>query len=230
MQGHTIADLAALSGLSVRTIRYYVAEGLVPPAGRDGKGARYPEATLARLRLIARLRDAHQPLAEIRRRLEALSDEEVGALLETSAPATPAGSALDYVRGLLGGASPADPPADPTSPRRAGVVPARRAEALARRLDLAAGPSFLRLAAPAAAFDAAPEADEVPGAPALPGSPGPGPARAAEPPIGMRSQWERIALSQDIELHVRRPLSRRDNRMVERLVAFARQLRGEDTP
>ncbi len=49
-----------------------------------------------------------------------------------------------------------------------------------------------------------------------------------KPVAGERSQWERIALTPDIELHVRRPLSRRDNRLVERLIAFARQLQGED--
>ena len=45
--------------------------------------------------------------------------------------------------------------------------------------------------------------------------------------FGQRSQWERVAITSDIELHVRRPLSRRDNRLVERLVAFARQLQEE---
>ncbi len=45
-----------------------------------------------------------------------------------------------------------------------------------------------------------------------------------------RSQWERLALGPDIELHIRRPLSRHQNRQVERIVAFARQLLEEDTP
>ncbi len=45
-----------------------------------------------------------------------------------------------------------------------------------------------------------------------------------------RSQWERHSLDPDIELHIRRPLSRHQNRQVERIVAFARQLLEEDTP
>ena len=53
-------------------------------------------------------------------------------------------------------------------------------------------------------------------------------ARAVTPTpaasLGERSQWERIAITTDIELHVRRPLTRTDNRLVERLLAFARQL------
>ena len=43
-----------------------------------------------------------------------------------------------------------------------------------------------------------------------------------------RSQWERIVLAQDIELHLRRPLSRSHNKQVDRLVTIARELLEED--
>ncbi len=46
--------------------------------------------------------------------------------------------------------------------------------------------------------------------------------------VPTRSQWDRIALGPDVELHVRRPLSRHQNRQVDRLVAIARQLLEED--
>ncbi len=49
-------------------------------------------------------------------------------------------------------------------------------------------------------------------------------------PAAVRSQWEHIALAPDIELHVRRPLSRIQNRRVERLLAIARALLEEDQP
>lgn len=39
-----------------------------------------------------------------------------------------------------------------------------------------------------------------------------------------RSQWERLSLHPDVELHVRRPLSRELNRRVDRLIALARAL------
>ena len=61
----------------------------------------------------------------------------------------------------------------------------------------------------------------------LPAAP-PGPGD--KPSLGQRSTWEHVVITPDIELHLRRPLSRRDNRMVERLIAFARQLQGEDKP
>jgi len=44
-----------------------------------------------------------------------------------------------------------------------------------------------------------------------------------------RSQWERIALSPDVELHVRRPLSRQQNRRLDQLLSFARDLFKEDS-
>jgi len=49
-------------------------------------------------------------------------------------------------------------------------------------------------------------------------------AKAAE-----RSQWERISLCPDVELHIRRPLSRQQNRRLDRLLTFARELFEEDS-
>jgi DNA-binding transcriptional MerR regulator len=45
-----------------------------------------------------------------------------------------------------------------------------------------------------------------------------------------RSQWERITLAPDVEMHVRRPLSRAQNRMVERLIEVARRALEEGEP
>ncbi len=43
-------------------------------------------------------------------------------------------------------------------------------------------------------------------------------------PMLRRDNWERIAVTADVELHVRRPLSREMNRRIERLLAVARQI------
>ncbi len=54
---------------------------------------------------------------------------------------------------------------------------------------------------------------------------------APEPPSSStpaRSQWDRITLIPDVELHVRRPLTRHHNRLVDRLIATARQLFEEE--
>ena len=58
------------------------------------------------------------------------------------------------------------------------------------------------------------------------------PASSAEAdpaaPALERSQWERIALSPDVELHIRRPLTRAHQKGVDRLVTIARELLEED--
>ena len=51
-----------------------------------------------------------------------------------------------------------------------------------------------------------------------------GPPPSPAPPSTERSQWDRIALDPDIELHIRRPLSRSQNKRVERLIAIAREV------
>ena len=45
-----------------------------------------------------------------------------------------------------------------------------------------------------------------------------------------RSQWERIALGADVELHIRRPLTRTQQKGIDRLVTIARELLEEERP
>jgi DNA-binding transcriptional MerR regulator len=196
MPDHSLSDLVALTGLSPRTIRYYITEGLVPSPGREGAGTRYPDSTLARLRVIGSLKDAHLSLAEIRSHLHELSGDELTELATRPRQSAVRESALDYVRGIL--------EAGPTrSTSRAAT-----GSGVAGRPAPSAAPALAQIAPPAA-------------------------TNASEPtssiyPTAERSEWERIGLGDGIELHVRRPLSRQGNRMVERLVAFAGQLQGQD--
>lgn len=67
----SIHELAARSGLPERRIRYYIAEGLVPPPCGRGRAARYGPEHLERLRRIHALRAERLGLDEIRQRLEA---------------------------------------------------------------------------------------------------------------------------------------------------------------
>lgn len=85
MQDHkshlTIEELSEQVNIPVRTIRYYIAEGLLPgPEGR-GKATAYGEEHLQRLRLIRLLANRHMPLAEMSRLLNRLSLNEVHMLL-----------------------------------------------------------------------------------------------------------------------------------------------------
>jgi DNA-binding transcriptional MerR regulator len=85
---YTIADLETATGISPRNIRYYITQGLVPPARGRGVGATYTRSHLLRLLAINSLKERHLPLAEIRQRLEGLKDAELEAMLNVeTAPA-----------------------------------------------------------------------------------------------------------------------------------------------
>jgi len=205
---YSIADVSALTGTPVRTIRYYIAEGLLPAPGRFGSAARYDDAFVARLRAIRRLQERHLPLAEIRKALEGLTDSSV---IEAVRPAEtpPSDSASEYVRRLLGTAEESVPYATPPAPAPAAVAPP--ASALHDALM------------PAGAF--IPPASDAPPRPTLGmGQAYASPAEAREPAAGGRSHWERIAITPDIEIHIRRPLSRPASKRAERLIEVARDI------
>jgi DNA-binding transcriptional MerR regulator len=205
---YSLADLCDLGDVTPRTVRYYIAQGLLRSPGTTGPGARYDDGHLARLRLIRRLQREHLPLAEIRARLAALTDDE--AIARAEGPTEPpADSALDYVRGVLEGR------------------PARTSVGLAKR---AVAPAPAPAAADQAADQAAvPSTTERLFAADLLGTPAADVAATGSPaPAPDRSHWERYTLAPDVELHVRRPLTRSQNRAVARLVETARQLLEED--
>src|SRR5215213_9561699 len=97
---YDLAELCDRAGVTPRTVRYYIQQGLLPSPGARGPEARYDEEHLDRLSLIRRLQKEHLPLAEIRRRLETLDDDGVRAALAEPEPSH--ASALDYVRQVLG--------------------------------------------------------------------------------------------------------------------------------
>jgi DNA-binding transcriptional MerR regulator len=162
----TLAELADRTGVSERTIRYYIQFGLLPAPEGAGPKTRYSRSHLGRLRLIRRLQDRHLPLSEIRKVLAQHSDEEIEKMTEEPA-ATSRSSALDYVQSLL---------RPDTSQLNASIL--MRREAIEQR------------------------------------------SMAQE----ARSHWERISIAPDIELHVRRPLSKPDNRRLEELLRRVREL------
>ena len=161
--------------MTPRTVHFYIQAGLLRPAGTPGPGARYDDGHLARLRLIRLLQKEHLPLAEIRKRLETLSDVEAENVLREHEFQRYGrqSSALDYIRSVLSG----------QWPQRSAAPSAQSMRNLRTQ---------------------------------------------SAQPISERSQWERIAFSADVELHIRRPLSREQNRQVDSLVTFARKLFEEE--
>jgi DNA-binding transcriptional MerR regulator len=205
---YSITDLARLSGVTPRTVRYYVAQGLLPSPEQAGPSTRYGEGHLARLRLIRRLQQDHLPLAEIRSRLAPLNDHEVEQLVaaetERSVEQTPA-QALLYVQDLMA---------------QSGVQPR---VVTARDVPLARASAVYEPRIP----DGYPQPSSPASAPLAPLLPAMAPGEPRSPGSD-RSTWERHALSPDVELHVRRPLDRRSNKRVEQLIRIARELFDEE--
>src|SRR4051812_34262506 len=128
---YSITELANLADVPTRTIRYYIAQGLLPAPVQQGPNTRYTNLHLDRLRLIKKLQTAHLPLAEIRRQLGAAGDMTVATLSETPGETETTGSALDYIDALLPRSEPAPASSDRVFMRRASapaVVPPPPAE------------------------------------------------------------------------------------------------------
>lgn len=195
-----LAELSARADVSVRTIRFYIQQGLLPSPESRGPGAHYTAEHLDRLRLIKRLQREHLPLAEIRRRLEGLGAAEIARLAEETA-ARPRSSARDYIRHAL---------SEPGAKLRSAETPP--GSALPDVVSMRVASAML----PVHALGAVHDVTVPPG--------------AAKPRPPARSQWERITLAPDVELHLRRPLSREQNRQVERLMEAARVIFEEDAP
>jgi DNA-binding transcriptional MerR regulator len=208
MPDYTLAELARLADVTPRTIRYYVAQGLLPSPDSAGPATRYGEAALARLRLIKQFQRDHLPLAEIRVRLDAMTTEDIAALAGEPDTAPTPGSALDYVRGLLRAPTPLS--------REAPMPPPAGASAhisLARTAAPVPSPSL----AESLGVDAEPATPPAPSTTSTSST-------SATSTTPDRSTWERLTLHPDIELHVRRPLDRATNKRVERLTRIAREL------
>ena len=199
-----LAELATAAGVTNRTVRYYVQQGLLPSPATRGPGTKYDRAVLDRLQLIKLLQRAHWPLAKIRSHLEGLDDEsvrrELGQPPELPLRAVSA-SALRYVRGILD----RDQPIAAESP----AVFSARSSIEGQRRDL---------------FDAEPPASSQVAATTGVSETG---AEAGKWPV-TKSTWERIRLSRDVELNVRRPLTREQNKLIDRLLEAARKIFSEE--
>jgi DNA-binding transcriptional MerR regulator len=77
---YAIGDLADLGGVSRRTVRYYVQEGLLPSPFGLGRGDHYGPEHLDRLRRIKALQEAGLSLGEIKSELLGLRNEGAPAL------------------------------------------------------------------------------------------------------------------------------------------------------
>lgn len=200
---YSLAELTEAAGVSVRTVRYYIAEGLLPPAVTAGARSYYTQAHLDRLRLIGQLKSAYLPLKEIRRRLAGLDDEEVHRLVAASAPSPwhdtiPAAvqeSAADYLARIR--------------PRALEVWQSKAAP------DKRASAPY----SPPDDWLAGAEPDDLPAFFDLPT-----PARST--PVTAEGTWRRVTLSEDAELLIREEAYQRRRDRIDWLVRWARKVFG----
>lgn len=179
---YTIGELAQAADVTTRTVRYYVAQGLLPPPRGGGRAAIYGEEHLRRLELIRLLKQEYLPLNEIRALLNGLDDDAVRTLLSErrQPPPGPAPeTAKEYAQALLH--------LDAESPRLLRRAAAAKAQSVSAQPRAAqARNSLFALRAPAAA--------------------GPlRPTREARRPLESPAVWQRYSLHPDVELHVRQP-------------------------
>jgi len=209
---YTIGELAKAAAVTPRTIRFYTAEGLLPPPLSEGRYALYTDAHRTRLHLIQRLKSAFLPLHAIRTHIEGLTEGQIRQLigdvsagsdtkeqehlpairLKTTEPHL-GQSSLDYLAQILA----------VTGQGAAGESAIRGEEPKKRALLVS--PVFQ----PQADIETVRE-----DAPAL---------QQTGPEV-----WERIRLSARLELHVRAPLTTEDRHKIEQIAACAKALYPEN--
>jgi DNA-binding transcriptional MerR regulator len=213
-----LAELAEAAGVSIRTVRYYIAEGLLPPPEGAGPRSAYTPGHLDRLRLIGRLKDAYLPLREIRRRLDGLDGAAVRDLLSRLGSGTGVrrrGAGDEGTEPAATGSTPPDSAAD----YLARVMDHRPDESAGIDYPTASPPEPIEstLAGETAPFERAPLLDlDL------------DPALALAPPAATEvttdGPWRRIVLGPDAELLVRETAFQRRRDRVEWLVGWAKKV------
>ena len=198
-----IGELAKRAGVSVRTIRYYISEGLLPAPDTKGRYAAYDERYIARIRLIQHWKKAYLPLREIRARLDALSEQDIQDQVEKAVDISPApsiaDSAEDYISRVMQPKRPSMKKAVP-APRDMDQMLVVHSDAL-QELE----PSFLRSQGSSTSLRLI-AMEQV-----------------AEP-FAPDSRWLHLTLTDGVELHIRQPISPAVQDKVEKLIKFARRL------
>ncbi len=210
----SLAQLADRAGIEARTIRSWIAQGLIAGPSTRGRGASYPAETLTRLLAIKALRDRYgMPMARIRQELMLASADAIrswaregeGLPPDAAAPTPQAGSALDYLRALraTSAGDKGGPAAAPAFPAK-GKPPPGKAPIMALE-------------------EPAPDAHSDDGVDVLLRRLG-GELAAMVPRKAKGDVWLRIAVTPDFELAVRGDLSPDQIARLERVADLMRHI------
>ena len=192
-----IHELAERAGISVRTIRYYIDEGLLPQPSYQGKYSYYTLNYLDRLELIRRLKESYLPLREISEIMNSLTDDQVRSRLNEFPPpnpkyspeqkprqpaAKPGAKALDYINQVMD---------TQTKYRLKGTSDQSQPTITKQRETTSHMNSIVAESSPIM------EVDEI---------------------------WQRISLAPGVELNLRRPLDPVTENQVQQLINFAKRI------
>lgn len=208
----TIQELADRAGVTTRTIRYYVEQGVLPPPGR-GRPSDYTTEHVRLLDLVRRLKEQYLPLEEIRDMLQRLAPEQIEEFLGGSGSQHQAqesqSSAADYISQVLNRGAlrsqlkeRAMPPPPPMPARRSTAAGAEGARGAARPSQVA----------PAAAAEHVSAATDT--QPPL------------NPYIGEERSWQRVTLAPGVELHYEASLSPSGRDTISKIIEAARAILG----
>ncbi|MDQ5822728.1 MAG: MerR family transcriptional regulator [Chloroflexota bacterium] len=215
----TIQELADRAGVTTRTIRYYVEQGVLPPPER-GRPAEYTTEHVRLLDLVRRLKEQYLPLEEIRDMLQRLAPEQVEDFLGGSASRQQAqesqSSAADYISQVLNrGAlrtqlkeqAMTPPPPAPSAPPS--MPPSRRTATGAEGARRAVTPSEVAPATHAEEGSATTDTQQP-----------------LNPYIGKERSWQRVTLAPGVELHYEASLSPTRRNAINKIIEAARAILG----
>ena len=74
---YTISEIETNTGISRRTIHYYIKKKLIPPASGAGGGAYYSDEHIIKLKLIKEMQNSHLKLSGIKQALDAMTLTEM---------------------------------------------------------------------------------------------------------------------------------------------------------
>ncbi|MBM3138276.1 MAG: MerR family transcriptional regulator [Chloroflexi bacterium] len=199
VQDLTIEDLAQQSGLSLRTLRYYIQEGLLPGPDTAGKYASYSQQHLDHLAMITRLKNMHLPLKEIRHLLSNMSVEDMRRI-------------LDYQDAIQLNIQDEN-----VFPKQVSPIPGEKTSALEYIRDLEQRQTGLRSVAGSPSIPAAPQVYQNQSE----NYPLKGPAKTYQP---NKERWTKVVLGDGIELNIREEIARRFRGEIDELIRMAADL------
>jgi DNA-binding transcriptional MerR regulator len=206
---YSLQELADAAGVSTRTVRYYITEGLLPPPVQAGARSSYTRHQLDRLLLIGLLKDAFLPLKEIRRRLAALSDDDLREALEEAER-----SGEDHRDGEEALSSPSLAPPEPMQGMMRFANPPRQVrESGDEALDY---------------INRVLGEHKAPRPPVVPSRPRPLPPPPHRPAPPADRTWRRLPIGDDAELVVADDLYRRRKERIDALITWAERMLTQD--